>query len=967
MPLPGARSIGQAGTRLSTSRWTTRLEQASGNKQAAVSHQGPAHIAGIRPWLFATVAHEATGTCPCIVQQTCGPVGPPAVFGGKESNGHMENRPYKERFWGKADRGNPDRVHLLEHHLADVAACLEALLQQPIIRHRLAHTAGRTDLDGTTAARLCVFAALHDIGKVNTGFQTQVWRDDDFPEGRRRPGRAGHTRDLTPVLNCTDHATAEWFLDALDWWWDATESWDDCGGETVCDLLVAALSHHGQPLQMAGGRAGNPGIWRRFAGLDPREQVARIGQLVRNWFPAAFAEGGLPLPSAPAFQHHFLGLCNLADWLGSDERWFPFLGRPNHDYIATARERACNAIGTMGLDATAQRGRVSRAGVPSLGELFPNIEMANAIQEATHRAPLEEQLVVIESETGSGKTEAALLRFVRLYEAGLVDGLYFALPTRAAAVQIHGRVNDFIARLFSPGTAPETVLAVPGYLQAGGSKGRHLQDYEVRWDDDVRDGRRWAAENPKRFLMAQIAVGTIDQAMLGALQVKNAHMRSAGLARNLLVVDEVHASDTYMSEVLAAVLDAHLGAGGHALLMSATLGATARHRLLDGDPEQAPALEAAMAAPYPAVSTSLGMTSAGENNQPKDVAIRAEPHMQDFSAVAARALEAARAGAKVLVVRNTVGYAVHTQQALETAFGASATDYMLTVNGIPTLHHGRFAGSDRVLLDGEVESRLGRKRPPGGLVVVGTQTLEQSLDIDADLLITDLCPSDVLLQRIGRLHRHRRHDRPGGYQKPRCIVLTPPGGDLEPLLSSGAEANGLGPDGGVYRNLHALEATRRLIGEHPRWEIPAMNRELVERATHREVLEAITTELGEAWKEHAINTAGGYLADVQTARSHLIRRDKSFFTDNQEVCFPNNDERVRTRLGDDRIEIVFDPKPRSPFGGERIGHMGLSSRWLSSPDGIPESVGPTMNGGGGFEFAVNARRFRYDRLGLQRE
>ena len=879
----------------------------------------------------------------------------------------MENRPYAKQFWGKADRENPDRIHLLEHHLADVAACLEALLLQPIIRQRLAHTAGREDLDGTTAARLCVFAALHDIGKVNTGFQTQIWRNDDFPEGRRRPGRAGHTLDLTPVLNDKDRATSEWFFEALGWWWDAIKSWDDCDGETVCDLLLATLSHHGQPLQLEGGRAENPRIWRTFEGLDPRDQVARIGQLVHDWFPAAFAKGGLSLPSAPAFQHQFLGLCNLADWIGSDESWFRFLDKPKDDYIATARARARNAIGTIGLDVTAQRNTISSTGVPILKELFPHIATANAIQEAAHQAPLEEQLVIIESETGSGKTEAALLRFARMYEAGLVDGLYFALPTRAAAVQIHGRVNDFIARLFSADTAPETVLAVPGYLQAGDSRGRHLHDYEVWWDDDVRDGRRWAAERPKRFLMAQIAVGTIDQVMLGSLQVKNAHMRSAGLARNLLVVDEVHASDTYMSEVLAAVLDAHLGAGGYALLMSATLGATARHRLLSGDPEHAPVLDEAMAAPYPAVSTSLGMTLAGENNHPKDVAITAEPHMQDFSAVAARALEAVRAGAKVLVVRNTVGYAVQTQQALEAVPGANATDLLLTVNGIPTLHHGRFAGPDRVLLDEEVESRLGRERPSGGLVVVGTQTLEQSLDIDADLLITDLCPSDVLLQRIGRLHRHRRHDRPGGYHMPQCIVLTPPGSDLEPLLSSGTGANGLGPHGGVYRNLHALEATRRLIGEHPRWEIPAMNRELVERATHREVLEAITDELGDAWQEHDISTAGGYIADVQTARSHLIRRDRSFFTDNQDVCFPGNAERVRTRLGDDRIEIAFDPKPFSPFGSARIGRMGMSSRWLSLPDGIPESVGPTMNEDGGFEFAINTRRFRYDRLGLQRE
>ena len=248
--------------------------------------------------------------------------------------------------------------------------------------------------------------------------------------------------------------------------------------------------------------------------------------------------------------------------------------------------------------------------------------------------------------------------------------------------------------------------------------------------------------------------------------------------------------------------------------------------------------------------------------------------MRDFAAVAARALVAARAGAKVLLVRNTVDYAIRTQQAVEEVSEASEDVLLLSVNGIPTLHHGRFAAIDRVLLDDEIERRLGRGRPSGGFVVVGTQTLEQSLDIDADLLITDLCPADVLLQRIGRLHRHRDNDasRPEGYDTPHCVVLTP-GEDLSPLLSAGQNANGLGPYGGVYRNLHILEATRRLVDEHPQWRIPEMNRELVERATHPEALDAITAELGEAWKEHAISAEGGHIADVQTARGHVIKRD----------------------------------------------------------------------------------------------
>ena len=873
---------------------------------------------------------------------------------------------YAHRFWGKSDQDNHGRIHLLEHHLADVGACFEALLRQPLIRQGLAQIAGWDDIDDVTASRLCVFAALHDIGKVNIGFQTQIWRQDDYPNGVRPPGRAGHTVDLMPVLNGNDTTTSEWFCDALGWWWDATETWDDQGGETVCGLLVATLSHHGWPLQLDGGRSEFPQLWRAFGELNPQRQVTLIGQLAQEWFPAAFVAGGPALPASPAFQHHFLGLCNLADWIGSNELWFPYVDEPRDDYMGIARDRADRAIDGIGLDLAIQRQSVAQAGVPGLGGLFPHIAEPNAIQGAAYRTPLDERLVIIESETGSGKTEAALWRFARMYETGLVDGLYFALPTRAAARQIFDRVNRFVANMFPADGRPEPVLAVPGYLRSGDVHGQRLHDYEVWWDDHAANGRRWAAESPKRYLTAQIAVGTVDQVMLGSLKVKNAHMRAAGLARNLLVVDEVHASDAYMSEVLAAVLDAHLGAGGHALLMSATLGSTARHRWLRHDDVDAPSLTDTIDAPYPAVSTSSGMIDARENDRRKDVSIRAEPEMRDFDAVAVQALEAARSGAKVLVVRNTVDHAIRTQEALLEAIGPEDAGLLFSVSGIPTLHHGRFAAVDRELLDTEIERRLGRGRPAGGLVVVGTQTLEQSLDIDADLLITDLCPADVLLQRIGRLHRHRQndHDRPDDYAEPRCIVLTP-GDDLSPLLSSGSNANGLGPHGGVYRNLHILEATRRLVDQHPHWHIPEMNRELVEKATHPEVLERITPELGEEWHDHAISTAGGHSADVQTARGHVIRRDKSFFTDNRDVLFPSDDERIRTRLGDDRVEITLEPAAASPFDASRaIDRIALSTRWLPG-GGSPASVEPTPIDGG-FEFRVGDRRFRYNHLGLRR-
>ena len=852
---------------------------------------------------------------------------------------NSESAPAYTRFhWAKSQPrdGYPKRIHLLEHHLADVGACFEALVAQPTIRDRLATAGGLRVIDDSTAARLALFAALHDIGKVNMGFQTQIW-EPRYLQGGHQIRPAGHTLDLTPVLSGEDDATSSWFFDALDWW-DEAMSWDDQGGETVCALFVASLSHHGQPLQLEGLREPNPSIWRRQYGLEPAECVRHVGRLVGRWFEAAWKPGAPPLPSVPAFQHMFLGLCNLADWIGSNEKWFPFCADRDENYIDRARRQARAAISTIGLDISRQRAAM-RGGLPGFTWLFefdPNSIQRRAAKDISP----DDRLIIIESETGSGKTEAALWRFANMYDRGLVDGLYFALPTRAAATQLHRRVNRFAERMFPEEHRPEVVLAVPGYLKAGAITGRHLPEYEVQWDDhpdDATRGRRWAAETAKRYLAAQIAVGTVDQAMMAALKVKHAHMRAACLARNLLVVDEVHASDAYMRRILRSLLETHLGTGGYAMLMSATLGSDARVEWLSAGrscPKDGMPLDVATNSPYPAFSSVVSdCERVGGNNREKNVDIEAVPLMHDFDRVAEMALQAARAGAKVLVVRNTVDYAVETQQAVDRAAMGRDRGLLFDCEGRPTLHHGRFAAADRRLLDDEVEKRLGKDRDSNGAIVVGTQTLEQSLDIDADLLITDLCPADVLLQRIGRLHRHQRTDRPKAYAEPRSVVLVPEGEDLSMLLKRGQNPNGLGPHGHVYEDLRILEATRRLIAESGHWSIPKMNRCLVERATHPEALETIVEEKGDDWRIHANAVTGGELAEGLTARNSIIRRDKSFYTENHEVVF-GSVWRSESAHGWVTRALMWSSTRRRPVHSHRAGpSRALRSRqggWVAS-------------------------------------
>ena len=589
-------------------------------------------------------------------------------------------------------------------------------------------------------------------------------------------------------------------------------------------------------------------------------------------------------------------------------------------------------------------------------------------------APLDQPLLILESETGSGKTEAAIVRFAALLHAGLVDGLYFAVPTRAAAKQLHARVSRALERLFPPAAHVETVLAVPGYLVAGDAEGRRVERFNVYWEDKPDEEMRlarWSAESARKFLSAPAAVGTVDQVLLAGLRVKWAHFRAAALSRSLLVVDEVHASDAYMTELLLGVLKGHLALGGHAMLMSATLGAAARSKFTNRGPRSSPpAPREAEELAYPALTLvpadGVPETRAITTSAPmKSVSMSTVSILSDPDAIARTAAAAARDGARVLVIRNTVSSAQAVFVALLVQGG---NDVVLTVAKGPALHHSRFAAEDRMRLDDAVEEAIGKEasRSTGGFVVIGTQTLEQSLDIDADYLISDLCPVDVLLQRIGRLHRHAGTSRPRPFREPRCLVLVPEAG-LEDGLGGALLGHGLGVSdhGGIYEDLVGLEATWRLISFHTTWTIPAMNRMLVERATHPEVLRQLADELGERWPAHASSVFGARAARAGVARNHALTRDEPF---DEDLVFPDLDEDVRTRLGEDGPRVVLANPVTGPFGAAVQSFNLPAHLFRGRPPGKEEidaaRAFPVPDGG--LVLQVGEHELTYDRTGIRR-
>ncbi len=440
------------------------------------------------------------------------------------------------------------------------------------------------------------------------------------------------------------------------------------------------------------------------------------------------------------------------------------------------------------------------------------------------------------------------------------------------------------------------------------------------------------------------------------------------MARSLLVVDEVHASDAYMTEILRTVLNGHLDLGGHALLMSATLGAVARQRFTTRQARTALMSPAeAEDVPYPALTIvrstgDLQTQKISGTLSNKRVSMQLEPILSEPMEIAVRALDAARDGAKVLVIRNTVATA---QDVFSAVIEQGGEHLVLKVGEIPAPHHSRFAAEDRRLLDDAVEGVLGKESPAGGVVIVGTQTLEQSLDIDADLLISDICPVDVLLQRIGRLHRHTRSDRPQRFTNPSCVVVVPES-SLDSGLDGGLLRHGLGISyrgGGVYRNLLSIEATRRLIADESIWTIPGMNRNLVERATHPELLFELAEALGELWLSHETKTFGLPAAEAGVARNHAFTRKEQF---DEHFLFADIDEDVRTRLGEDGPRIQLAESVPRPFGTP-VQTFNLPAHMFRNGMPAKEDVqnARAEPREGGLTLYIGNNSLEYDRTGLR--
>lgn len=574
--------------------------------------------------------------------------------------------------------------HPAIYHMLDVAAVAEVLLDW-------------TSLPLPRKQAFILLTGLHDLGKLNAGFRSML-----RGEGSQR----FRHWELTEIY-------LEAHLDFL------AKVLKPERPRRLRPLISATAGHHGRPSTL------NQIDKQRAAKTLCPDITETIEAFSSLWLNASLEA----INEAQSYELSWWlsGLVTAADWIGSNADWFP-PEEPTHglsDYLVIARERAGKAVVASGI-LPAQ---------PTATQLF-NWPTFRPMQMACQSIPLPEgpMLTIIEDETGAGKTEAALMLAQRMLLADKGQGLFFALPTMATADAMFSRVSESIGKMFDH--RPSVTLA---HGRAGLSQDyRDIQQGNPNAPEDI-GCTEWLGDSRRRSLLANVGVGTIDQALLSVLPVKFQTLRHFGLSSKILIVDEVHElGEAYIAEILTALLKFHRAAGGSAILLTATLPLSLRAKLLasyegvdDGNTA------------YPALTIAGGKAV---HNLPQETGAKGPVKVERLAtsdAAIALIKEKVGQGAACVWVRNAVDDAISAVEKFR-AEGIEAD-----------LLHARYALGDRKRIERTIRNRFGKTGTDrAGRVLVGTQVLESSLDLDFDVMVSDLAPMAGLVQRAGRLWRH---------------------------------------------------------------------------------------------------------------------------------------------------------------------------------------------------------------------
>lgn len=705
--------------------------------------------------------------------------------------------------WAKTDECGAPALTVAQH-CVDVGQVALALIE--------AMAPAQSKLLPNGAAAL---AALHDIGKLTVGFQLKSpkWGSSALRSSLAKIGAQD---------SLSNHALmSERFLE------DRTKRiWAHAVG-----------GHHGR---------------FQISCEDVETHLIEEFEAARNELCQTLVDqfGGLPdgklcSQSKLTLKSFVTGFIILADWIGSNEEFFALppasefgLGKgPDFEKAATNAEKAIQAIGWA-------TGKL-RPGL-EFGELFRNERTGEPFGEKILQKRAVEKirrpgLYVIEAAMGEGKTEAALWAAYKLITNGHAAGIYFALPTQLTSNKIHERVARFLQNSTEDGT--DLALAHAASWLVDSNK-MHIRP-SVLSDEDAeqhsRAARTWFTS--RKALLSRFGVGTIDQALMATLPVRFSMLRMFGLGGKVVIFDEVHSYDAYTGTILDSLIQHLIHLQCTVIILSATLTAQRRQefegmgaQLVEGPVDEA---------------------------KPKNVEVRPISLQSEIldPEIASEIDDAAAAGACVLVIRNTVALAQETYRMLNGSKREDSYEVGLLHSRLPFVirngdEHGNGGREDYWV------NQLGRDeslRPKKGCILVSTQVVEQSVDIDADLLVTDLCPTDQLLQRIGRMHRHgfENFKRPQHYQTPKVWILKP---QLPPNENSDSKSleRAMLPHSKIYAPYVLLRTAE--VWNRTEIQLPSqIHRLLNETYSEREEAGAMS----------------GLLEDLESRRSKLASRGKT--------------------------------------------------------------------------------------------
>lgn len=686
-------------------------------------------------------------------------------------------------FWAKTMPDGAPGISVLEHmvNTGCVARCLAETSPFLLERFQL------------HANELGALVALHDLGKISPGFQQKCvqWLiENNLVTVAKNGNWLGGTETDHGKIS---HAVAQDFL---------IEAGMPSG---VAKYIATVLgAHHGRIKYLPNDRGIKSliaPISEERSGIDWQSERFLCASKVWDYFGVQAGPANLTGDAAAIWW--LAGLTTVADWIGSDARFFSSTAvSHNHNPETCAKE----AIGVIGL---------------TLPNIFPGLTFEqlfdfppNDMQRKAMASITGPGVYIIEAPMGMGKTEAALGAAYQLLATDKASGIYFALPTQATSNRIHLRMNNFLNRLAPTLGTSRLIHSNSWLMESFTGDYKPARNGAEETEQDARCGRDWFA-SAKQALLAPFGVGTIDQALLGVVAAKHFFVRRFALASKVIIIDEVHSYDVYTGALVDILVKTLEELGCTVIILSATLTGKRRAKLLsDNDTLENPATN-----PYPLITgcTERVPFQPVSSTPPASKKIIVEFAWKDKALDAA--IGVARAGGTVIWICNTVGAAQQQFQQLR----------QLSDNNIKLgLLHSRMIYSHREACETEWMERLGKCGTTRcSSVLVSTQVVEQSVDLDADLLITELAPTDMLLQRLGRLWRHDRQERP--VAEPRAYIIEEEKTLHELRLMSPEDIVGiLGAKARVYAPYVLLRTLEEWKSQTGSIEIPGQIRELIE-------------------------------------------------------------------------------------------------------------------------------------------